>query len=63
MPGTTNKYPLTLDGAAVQVSEQDTPRLITIPAGEFATPFWITVVGGITVRVDALPWQGVLPPP
>ncbi len=61
--GVVNGVDITLDGAAVAIGEDGKAKAVRIEAGAYATPFWVRVVGGIAVRVNALPWQGVLPAP
>ena len=63
IPGVVNAVDLTLDGGFVSLGEDNKPKAIRIAAGAYATPFWIQVQGGVSFKVTALPWQGVLPPP
>lgn len=60
MPAIIRGFTPALDGSAVTVGVPGRAHMFSIPAGAYATPFWINVVGGSIVRVDTLPWHGVL---
>lgn len=58
-----NVKDITLDGAAVPVGQDGRDLAVRIEAGAYATPFWIAIINGVSIKVTALPWSGVLPAP
>src|SRR5687767_4889999 len=50
-----------LDGVAVSVGDSPRDLPLRIPSGAYPTPFWLQNQDGFIHRVDALPWQGVMP--
>lgn len=55
------RYAVTVDGSAVTLGDGTArDRALRIPAGAYNTPCWIQTGGGIVVKVDSLPWQGVV---
>lgn len=51
----------TLDGPTVTIADGTVrDRAIRIEAGAYATPFWVQTGDGKTLRVNSLPWQGVV---
>lgn len=50
-----------LDGVAVAFGDSARTRSVVIPNGDYTPPIWLRTEAGLVVKVDDLPWRGVLP--